>query len=164
MYDWTALDQAVRAALADGRVGTPVFVRWTASAAAEKQDIKALLAEMSAYAGRWLADSPRQLYAAGGAAQGHISLALNYAHGGSALLAAALAHGRPYNDLAVFGANGALYHSDSAPAAAERPAPLQIEAIQGPSAGLAVEDALAAIDRSLASNQPVQLSARGSLR
>ena len=177
MYDWTVLNQAVGAALASGRVGAPLFVRWTASAAQSKDDLKPLLVEMSLFTGLWLDASPRQLYATGVESHGHLSLALKYDNGGSALLALTLAHGRPFMDLAIYGAKGAIYHTDSAALARSGTAdprtgdsderrPQQLERdspAQHPDSNAfpSALDALTAVDRSLEDNQPVLLSDQG---
>ncbi len=166
MYDWPMLYQAVSATLDSDRIGAPVFVRWTASVAQNKNVLKAQLAEMTACANRWLAANVRQLYATGAEAQGHLSLALEYATGGSALLALALAHNRPYMNLAIYGARGAVYHNDfialSSPEAvtAQRASPTVIAA----SSNLSTPDAhviLEAIDQSLAANQPISMMRTG---
>ena len=65
----------------------PLFVRWTAAAAQNNAELKSLLAEMSAYAETWLSGQPRRIYATGSADDGHLSLALEYENGQSALLA-----------------------------------------------------------------------------
>ena len=177
MYDWTVLNQAVGAALASGRVGAPLFVRWTASAAQSKDDLKPLLVEMSLFTGLWLDASPRQLYATGVESHGHLSLALKYDNGGSALLALTLAHGRPFMDLAIYGAKGAIYHTDSAALArsgtadprtgdsderrSQQSADLSLVEYPDWYEFLSTLDPLTAVERSLESNQPVLLSDQG---
>ena len=108
----TLLNQTVRANLDNARIGTPLFVRWTASIAQSPGSLPTQLAEMSAYVSDWLAAGPVRLYATGTEAQGHLSLALNYDNGSSALLALTLAHSRPHIALAIYGNQGALYHND----------------------------------------------------
>ena len=157
MYDWTVLNQAVSAALTGGRVGTPVFVRWTASVAQSQEELKPLLAQMSRYTEQWLASRPRQVYAAGAETDGHLSLALELANGSSALLAIALAHGRPNLDIAVYGSDGAMYHSG--PSALPGPDAAADSPVSPPAS-----DALSALNSSLATNQPVLLSERGGER
>lgn len=154
MYDWTVLDQAVSAALTGGRVGTPVFVRWTASVAHANEDLRPLLLEMSRFTDLWLASQKRRLYAAGGDSRGHLSLALDYVNGSSALLAIALAHNRPYVDIAVYGSDGAIYHSDSS----SLPRRGSTADLSDPSAA---PELLAALENSLAANQPVTLPGQG---
>ena len=157
MYDWTVLNLAVSAALAGGRVGTPVFVRWTASVAQSEAELKPLLGQMSQYAEQWLASRPRQVYAAGAETDGHLSMALELANGSSALLAIALAHGRPNLDIAVYGSDGALYHSG--PSALPGPDAAADSPVSPPAS-----DALGALNSSLATNQPVLLSEKGGER
>ena len=154
MYDWTVLDQAVSAALAGGRVGTPVFVRWTASVAHANEDLRPLLVEMSRFTDLWLASQKRRLYAAGADSRGHLSLALDYVNGSSALLAIALAHSSPSLDLAVYGSHGAIYHND----ARALPRRGSTADRSDPSA---TPELLAALENSLAANQPVILPGQG---
>lgn len=161
MYDWTVLNQTVSETLAGGRVGAPVFVRWTAAAAQTNDDLKPLLAEMSFYADTWLAATPRRLYAAGAASHGHLSLALEYDNGGSALLAITLAYDHPFMNLAILGARGAIYHTDSeVPARTENLASGMDQRIQH-STVLSTSNMVAAIDKSLFAKQPVSLSLEG---
>jgi hypothetical protein len=165
------LHQTVSATLASGRIGAPVFVRWTAALAQSEEVLKAQLAEMSAYANLWLAAPVQRLYATGAQGQGHLSLTLEYDTGSSALLALTLAYDRPFINLAIYGARGAVYHNDSLAMpqligdellAGARP-PGQM----GPASDTATTtttEMLAAIDRSLAVNRPVGLShAEGKL-
>lgn len=154
MYDWTVLNQTVSAALAASRVGTPVFVRWTASVAHTEDELRPLLFEMSDYSALWLASNPRKLYAAGADSRGHLSLALDYLNGSSALLAIALAHGRPELDLAIYGSDGAIYHSGA------RALP-RLSSTAGLSVPTVAPMLLAALEESLAANQPVSLSENG---
>ena len=161
MYDWTVLNQTVSETLAGGRVGAPVFVRWTAAAAENTTELKPLLTEMSAYAETWLSALPRRIYAAGSADEGHLSLALEYENGESALLAITLAHDRPSMNLAILGARGAIYHTDSeVPARAGNLARGIDEGIRY-STVLSTSRMVAAIDKSLFSKQPVSLSPPG---
>jgi hypothetical protein len=161
MYDWTVLNQTVSETLANGRVGAPVFVRWTAAAAKGSDELKPLLAEMGAYAESWLAAIPRRVYATGAEAHGHLSLALEYDNGGSALLAITLAHDRPFMNLVILGARGAIYHSDT------EIRPGLESSVEGGDGGVRLSTVLspsvtlATIDRSLSVNQPVALSPCG---
>lgn len=161
MYDWTVLDQTVSETLAGGRVGAPLFVRWTAAAAQNNAELKSLLAEMSAYAETWLSGQPRRIYATGSADDGHLSLALEFENGQSALLAITLAHDNPSMNLAILGARGAIYHTDSdVPARAENLAGGPEERNQQ-STVLSTSKMVAAIDKSLFAKQPVALSPEG---
>ncbi len=154
MYDWTVLNQAVSAALNAGRVGTPVFVRWTASVAHTQEELRPILVDMGGFTDLWLASTKLRLYAAGAESRGHLSLALDYVNGSAALLAIALAHGSPSMDLAVYGSDGAIYHSDSLAL------PRRYSAAEQ-SVSTASPELLAALDSSLAANQPVSLSGQG---
>ncbi|MCY3901447.1 MAG: hypothetical protein OXF86_22940 [Caldilineaceae bacterium] len=161
MYDWTVLNQTVSETLASGTVGTPLFVRWTAAAANNTLELKPLLAEMSACAESWLSARPRRVYATGSADAGHLSLALEYENGQSALLSISLAHDHPSMNLIILGARGAIYQADSevtAPApnlAADKDEGMQHASL------LSTPRMVAAIDKSLFSQQPVLLSAEG---
>ena len=161
MYDWTVLDQTVSETLAGGRVGAPLFVRWTAASAQNNAELKSLLAEMSAYAETWLSGQPRRIYATGSADDGHLSLALEYENGQSALLAITLAHDNPSMNLAILGARGAIFHTDSEILArAEDLASGSDQGIQQ-STVLSTSKMVAAIDKSLFAKQPVSLSPEG---
>jgi hypothetical protein len=108
----SVLNQKVRSSLADARIGTPVFVRWTASVAASREVLRTQLAEMAAYTGGWLSASLRRLYATGAESQEHLSVVLEYQSGSSALLALTLARSHPHMALAIYGNQGALYHNE----------------------------------------------------
>lgn len=119
MYDWTVLDKAVSMTLDSGRIGMPVFVRWTAAVAERSPqegctfvDSKAQLAAMVVCTSRWLKASVRRLYVSGTETQGHLSLTVEYTTGSSALLALTLAHNRPHINLAIYGNLGAVYHNE----------------------------------------------------
>ena len=158
MYDWTVLNETVSETLANGRVGVPVFVRWTAAAAKSSDELKPLLAEMCGYAGSWLATGPRRLYANGAEAQGHLSLSLEFENGSSALLAVTLSNGRPFMSLVILGARGAIYHSDTEILPRADGGGEDEVAGMRQAQNLASSDTLAAIDRSLTANEPVALS------
>lgn len=161
MYNWTVLNQTVSETLAGGTVGTPLFVRWTAAAAHDTPELKPLLAEMSACAESWLSAQPRRVYATGSSDAGHLSLALEFENGQSALLAISLANDHPTMNLIILGARGAIYQTDTEVTAP----PVNLaagsdESLQ-PSAVLSTSQMVAAIDRSLFSKQPVLLSTEG---
>lgn len=164
MYDWTVLNQTVSQSLAGGTVGTPVFVRWTAAAAQNTPELKPLLAAMSACAESWLSARPRRVYATGSADAGHLSLSLEYDNGQSALLAISVAHNHPTMNLIILGARGAIYKTDiEVTAPAVNLAAGTDESLQ-PSADLSTSQMVAAIDKSLFSQQPVLLPAEGDQR
>ena len=164
MYDWTVLSQTVSETLASGSVGTPLFVRWTAAAAPNTPDLKPLLAAMGACAESWLIARPRRVYATGSADAGHLSLALDYENGQSALLAISLAHDHPSMHLIILGARGAIYQTDSEIAAPALNLAGDTDESLQPSAVLSTSQLVAAIDKSLFSKQPVLLSPEGEQR
>ena len=161
MYDWTVLNQTVSETLAGDAVGEPVFVRWTAATAQSNPELKPLLAEMSTCAESWLSARPRRVYATGSADAGHLSLALEFENGQSALLAISLAHDHPSMNLIILGARGAIYQAD--PDVIARTETLAGDSDESPqqSALLSTSQMVAAIDKSLFSQQPVLLSAEG---
>ena len=161
MYDWTVLHQTVSETLAGGTVGAPVFVRWTAAAANSGGELKPLLAEMCAYAESWLSAGPSRLYATGEEAHGHLSLALEYDNGSSALLAITLTNGRPFMNLTILGARGAIYHTDSTILSRSEDSVSEFDAAILPASDLSPAETVAAIDRSLAASLPVALSPSG---
>ena len=164
MYDWTVLNQTVSETLASGQVGAPVFVRWTAAAAQSTPELKLLLAEMSAYAESWLSARPRRVYATGSPDAGHLSLALDYTNGQSALLAIALAQDHPTMNLIILGARGAVYQADSEVSAPAGKLAAGADERRQHAAVLSTSQMVAAIDESLVSKQPVSLSAEGDQR
>lgn len=155
----TTLNQSVTTTLAANRIGAPVFVRWTAATAGSAAELKPHLATMAIHAARWLNGELGRLYATGDTGRGHLSLTLEYTSGSSALLALTLAHGRPHVSLAIFGNQGAIYHSDFIVPARDgslaRHSP-------GANAAAEIRSILAAMDASLAERQPVPLSAIGA--
>ena len=161
MYNWTVLNQTVSEALARGRVGAPVFVRWTAAAARDCEQLRPLLAEMTAYTESWLSPNPRRLYAAGSTDDGHLSLALEFSNGESALLAIALAHHAPTTNLIILGAQGAIYLNDSDILSTPQDPAGRVGSGAGQIVGPPSPETLAAIDRSLAAKQPVSLAPEG---
>ena len=161
MYDWTVLSQTVSETLASGTVDTPLFVRWTAAAAQSTPELKPLLAEMSACAETWLSARPRLLYATGSPDAGHLSLSLEYENGQSALLAISLAHSRPSMNLIILGARGAIYQADPEVIACAQTLAGDTDERPQQSAHLSTSQMVAAIDKSLFSQQPVLLSAEG---
>jgi len=161
MYDWTVLNHTVSESLAGGLVGAPVFVRWTAAAANNGGELKPLLAEMCAYAESWLSARPRRVYATGSSDAGHLSLALEYANGQSALLAITLAQDHPTMNLIILGARGAIYQADSGVTASAGSQAGGTDEKRQHSEVLSTSQMVAAIDKSLFSKQPVSLSTEG---
>ncbi|MEZ4664211.1 MAG: hypothetical protein R2911_42315 [Caldilineaceae bacterium] len=155
----TTLNQSVTAVLAANRIGAPIFVRWTAATAASADELKPHLAAMTIYTTHWLHGELRRLYATGDVGQGHLALTLEYATGNSALLALTLARGRPHVSLAIFGNQGAIYHSDFiVPARDGDLAPPSHTDFESDEKYLV----LSTIEASLSARQPVELSATGA--
>lgn len=162
----THLDQTITSTLTTERIGTPVFVRWTAAVATSKEDLKEQLATMTIHANRWLAidciGDLHRLYATGAEAQGHLSLSLTYTTGVSALLALTLAHNRPHSNLAIYGNSGAIYHNDFIVPARDGAVTRQsVDDNGGRTMTQGIRVILDAIDASLAQGQPSLLMATG---
>jgi predicted dehydrogenase len=104
------LHQAVHDALASGRLGTPVFVRYHGQATASTRLVPQL-ARMAAAARTWLAQDLRHIHALGSVAAGAVSVTLEFKGGATAVVSAATRTGREsLVDILVLGNRGALYH------------------------------------------------------
>jgi predicted dehydrogenase len=104
------LHQAVHDALASGRLGTPVFVRYHGQAAARTRLVPQL-ARMAAAARDWLAQDLQRIHALGSVAAGAVSATLEFKGGATAVVSAATAPGRQsLVDILVLGNRGALCH------------------------------------------------------
>lgn len=155
------LEKSVADAIASERIGSPVFLRWTAATAEDGEDgeaLDALLLGMAAQASRWLGAGVARLYASGPQPQQHISLALTFTNGGSALLAAARGHNRPHASFALYGNRGAIYHSDFLFPLRDGPLAPAPPPASGEMARLS-----AALAQSLRSGQPVLLPPVGGI-
>ncbi|HIE26491.1 TPA: hypothetical protein EYP66_04325 [Candidatus Poribacteria bacterium] len=106
------LYQTVKEVLASGRIGSPVFVRCLAQIASDRVHLQDALAEVLATASAWLGAHPQQVYAQGGEDAGHITAAVHYVSGQTALvsMSATKTDGPPRVDLMLLGNKGAIYH------------------------------------------------------
>jgi predicted dehydrogenase len=105
------LHRAVRAALAGGRLGTPVFVRYTLHGPQQPAEVVALLAQLTATVRDWVGQPLDRVHAVGSAESGQVALTLQFREGATALVS--FARGRPHGpgaDVLVLGNHGALYH------------------------------------------------------
>jgi len=109
-----ALTAQVQSIIDGGRIGAPVFVRWTARIPPERHADDAVGEAVAAVA-QWFADQPQQVHQPGGSPR-HASVHARWANGAAALIAAGpcLPGSRPGIDVAVFGATGAIYHDGQA--------------------------------------------------
>ena len=152
---WATLQQTVAATLKTGRIGSPVFVRCTASMAESPERLMAHFAQVAGSVNAWLADSAQRVYALGPAESGHLSVTLTYRSGRSAVLTVASAHDHPQIDLAILGSKGAIYHRE------------QIDPVRDGSLEPRLPDQMdvlvRAVKGSLATGQVVSLSDFGGL-
>ena len=106
---WVSVDQGVKEALSNGRVGTPVFVRWTLLAAGEMESVEGSLCRMAEQVISWFESGPERVYALKTDRSGFLSAGLEFASGQTALLTAGLSQGRPSVDFIMLGSEGAAY-------------------------------------------------------
>ncbi|MBI2191899.1 MAG: hypothetical protein HYU36_07940 [Planctomycetes bacterium] len=146
MSYWTSLGDAVQAAVKSGRIGDPVFVRCTAASAEESGHLTDILGELAGQTSRWFSGPAERVLARGGPDEGHLTAALEFPTGASAILSVCRAHGRPEVDIVVLGCRGAVYHRQA------------LVLREGSSAHPHRIGAtfLSAVRRSLATGQPVQ--------
>jgi hypothetical protein len=112
MNYWQTLSQAIETTCRSGRIGTPVFVRWTAALAGQPDPIRDMLAAMIAYVDHWLAAPAGRLYSLGSADFGQLTVSLEYPSGAGALLGLTVGPVQPHVDLIVLGSGGAIYHQE----------------------------------------------------
>ena len=109
---WESISRGIHAAIETGRVGTPVFVRWTVLAAANAEQVECILGEMTLRVTDWLGVQHHRLYALGKLDSGSVSLNLEFAKGQTALLTAGLSHNQEEVDLTLLGSDGGIYHHE----------------------------------------------------
>jgi hypothetical protein len=146
------LHAAVRAAVASGRLGRPVFVRQT-QAVEKAEDVLPALVRSAAAVGEWLGQAPEQLYALGSVDAGQVSLTLRFRGGATALVSVSRSPPRGDGvDVMVLGDHGALYHDAGAADLWDQPAtdePPPNRALRG------------AIERALRSGRPEPVGGGG---
>jgi hypothetical protein len=133
MNSLASLHRAVGATLASGRLGRPVFVRYTLQGLDRSEAITSRLTQITATVRDWLGQPLEQLYALGTIESGQVALTLRFRDGATALVSFARAALRGDGvDLFVLGNHGAIYHDagssdlgdDAAAGIAEPPDPL----------------------------------------
>ncbi|MFN7924323.1 MAG: hypothetical protein U0Q16_29745 [Bryobacteraceae bacterium] len=108
--DW--LERAVGPKLAEGSIGRLVFARIDLELTADHGLLGTLVAAGAESVTRWLAASPRSVYAQGGARMGFTSALIEFANGATALVSASLAHDEPAARVLVVGQQGTLRYDD----------------------------------------------------
>lgn len=149
MNYWQTLSQAVETTCQFGRIGRPVFVRWTIVLPNQPEPIRDILAALVAYIDLWLSASAGRVYSLGSADFGQLTVSLEYPSGVGALLCLTLGPGQPHVDLTILGSSGAIYHKEFL-----QPVDDQALIIQMSGQNRMI---LQAIDRSLLSGQPVAI-------
>ncbi len=105
------LHQAVQSTLAGKRLGTPVFVRYLVHSQDKPGAVLDRLAHLTATVSGWLGQAVERIYGLGSATNGQISLMVEFAGGGTALIGWARSGERGDGlDLTILGNRGALYH------------------------------------------------------
>lgn len=103
--------QAVEELLASRRLGEPVFVRWLLLTPNPAADPVRQLAQVAGTIRRWFGVPLVQLYTAGTAAEGQVSVTLQFASGVSGLAVfARCPEDAEHLDLLILGNHGAAYH------------------------------------------------------
>ncbi len=127
------LHRSVQTTLTSGRLGRPVFVRYTVQGLDRPEAIVPKLAQITAVVRSWLGQPLDQLYAIGTTESGQVALTLHFREGATALVSFARSQPRGDGvDLLVIGNHGALYHDagsaglwdEPATAGAEPPDPV----------------------------------------
>lgn len=106
------LARAVASNIESGRIGGPVFLRWTVLADTLDGGIESAICAMASKASDWMGSPLRSLFAMASSGCSTITVLADFPAGQTALLTAGRAHGRPEIDFTLLGENGALYHHD----------------------------------------------------
>ena len=105
------LHRTIQATLAGGRLGRPVFLRYLIRGSDDAASIRDCLAQAVALAGTWLGQSLATVYTLGSLESGHVSVALAFDAGATALVAYARTPPADAGvDVLLLGNHGALYH------------------------------------------------------
>ncbi|HJT78663.1 MAG TPA: hypothetical protein VJ739_15780 [Gemmataceae bacterium] len=102
------LHRAVGAALAAGRVGTPVFVRYLLLVPEKQEAMAARLAELASVVSDWIGQPPARIYAPASPQGNSATVTLQYRTGATAVVSVGPGDGGA--DVMVLGNRGALYH------------------------------------------------------
>ncbi len=144
------LHRAVQATLATKRVGTPVFARLLIQGQEKAEAIPAQLARAAGMVKEWMGQPLNRVLATGSAADGQVSLTLQFRDGAAALIGCA--HTPPRGDgfdLLLLGNHGAVYHDAGSASLWDETAALP--------AGAPDAELLAAVEEALRSGKPVEV-------
>jgi len=107
-----SLQQSVQSVIADGRIGSPVFLRCMVQAHIEGAHIVKGMAALTALANMWMPSSPEWLYALGSADVTQATATVQYAGGQTAILSINRIpdHQEASVDVILIGSKGVIYH------------------------------------------------------
>ena len=107
-----SLQQSVQSVIADGRIGSPVFLRCMVHAHIEGAHIVKGMAALTALANMWMPSSPERLYALGSADATQATATVHYAGGQTAILSVNRIpdHQEASVDVILIGNKGVIYH------------------------------------------------------
>jgi hypothetical protein len=95
MDDLDALYATTKAAIAEGRIGQPVFLRWFAHAMPDDLALREAAAVAFHFAAGWLGGPARRVLAMGGSEAGQITVSLEFAGSQRAVVAVSAATDGP---------------------------------------------------------------------
>lgn len=106
-----SLYEAIRQILDNGRVGVPVFTRFTVQIAPEDGHVENVLARILTMTCSWMEAKPLRVYALSQDDSKHLTAFVHYADGQTAIVSVTTV---PYHEhrmyLMILGNKGALYH------------------------------------------------------
>ena len=107
-----SLQQPVQSVIADGRIGSPVFLRCMIQAQIEGTNIVKGMAALTALANTWMPSPLEQIYAFGSADATQATVTVQYAGGQTAILSVNRIpdHQEAAVDLILIGSKGVVYH------------------------------------------------------
>jgi hypothetical protein len=148
------LHRVVGELLKSGRIGEPVFVRCTAGVAGDDDDHRRTLLNVAAAVCSWVMDPAERVSAIVSSPSGATSLVIEFRRGGTALVATTTeAAPGPAADLVILGNRGAAYHEGLIAG---------IGPFAAPGGTRPTEQLRSAIERAIASGQPVAVGTEGA--
>ena len=119
MEDLNELEEVystTQAAIARGRIGHPVFLRWLAHLTSEGGRLRQALREGLKLAVAWLDERPVRVFALGGLEDGHVAVMVEFARGQRALVAASASSASPCRlEWLLIGSRGSLVFEGEMP-------------------------------------------------
>ncbi len=110
-----SLYETVKEILETGRVGVPVFVRFSAQFTSEDEYVEDVLVRILSMACSWMEAPPLQLYAQSRDKSRHFTVTIQYAGGQTAIVSVNTVPGTADRlDLMLLGNKGGLYHDAEA--------------------------------------------------